>query len=194
MHSPPRPAPPWPVAATAVVFFVLAIAAPVAAAEPRLGASGSALPSALAPALENTLTNGLRYLVQPHGRGLGFSADIWAGTTFSHTTYKLDLPAGHAAEFGEALRVLREELGATYSPDGDVFYNPRHHGPGVAVVGLTFDPDRVSELTKRAIDIAGEIGRRGVTPEEKCVATNQRRLAASMLAQAELARLPPTAR
>jgi zinc protease len=125
-----------------------------------------------APALENTLTNGLRYVIQPHGAGLGrvsvrlvveagslderddergyahfvehmafngsrhfppgkvvgflqklgltFGADLWAGTSFTHTIYKLDLPAGHAAELGEALRVLRDFADGISFPANEV--------------------------------------------------------------------------
>jgi len=141
------------------LFVALAFVAALDAAE-RLGASPTVSPRPLAPAIENTLTNGLRYVIQPHGSGLGrvsvrlvvaagslderddelgyahfvehmafngsrhfppgkvieffqrlglgHGADLWAGTSFSHTIYKIDLPAGRAAELGEALKVLRD--------------------------------------------------------------------------------------
>ena len=40
--------------------------------------------------------------------GLAWGVDASADTSLTHTTYKLDLPAGRADQLGEALQVLRD--------------------------------------------------------------------------------------
>ncbi len=40
--------------------------------------------------------------------GLAWGVDANADTSFTHTTYKIDLPSGHADQFREALQILRD--------------------------------------------------------------------------------------
>jgi len=40
--------------------------------------------------------------------GMTWGADVNADTSFTRTLYKLDLPAGHGADLGEALQILRD--------------------------------------------------------------------------------------
>ncbi|MEO6246700.1 MAG: tetratricopeptide repeat protein, partial [Opitutaceae bacterium] len=63
-------------------------------------------------------------------------------------------------------RTLRQELGATYTPQGGLFAIPQHHAFEFASVALTFAPDRAPELARRAIELADELARDGVTAEE----------------------------
>jgi zinc protease len=64
--------------------------------------------------VEHMAFNGTRHY--PSGKlvdffqslGLGLGADLWAGTWVTHTTYKIDLPAGRSARLDEALEVLRD--------------------------------------------------------------------------------------
>jgi zinc protease len=61
---------------------------------------------------------------------------------------------------------LREELGATYAPNGDVNRNLLQRDFDYAWVQLTFEPKQVKTMIDRVIKVADELARRGLTKEE----------------------------
>jgi zinc protease len=63
-------------------------------------------------------------------------------------------------------KVLRQELGATYSPQGGLMQNDLQPGMACAMVALTFEPDSAAKFARRTIEIADELARRGVSEEE----------------------------
>jgi zinc protease len=67
----------------------------------------------------------------------------------------------------DRLRIrVREELGATYAPSGGIYrYGPQPDF-GYAWIELTFDPRQAERLGVLALNLADEVGRHGLTPEE----------------------------
>lgn len=63
-------------------------------------------------------------------------------------------------------KTLRQELGATYSPEGRLASRAKQRDFGYATIALTFDPARAEELSRRAIALADVLATGGVTPEE----------------------------
>lgn len=63
-------------------------------------------------------------------------------------------------------KTLRQELGATYSPEARLVRHAKQRAFGYATMALTFDPSRVEDFTRRAIAIADTLATGGVTPEE----------------------------
>lgn len=67
----------------------------------------------------------------------------------------------------DRLRIkLRQEMGATYSPEGRFRRAPAQRNFGYVAVTLTFDPTHAKDLAERAIRLADEFARAGATEEE----------------------------
>lgn len=90
----------------------------------------------------------------------------WAAPHFADLRRRAAL--GFACEVLEdrLQKILREDLGVTYSPTAGLGVEPRQRDFGYASVVLTFAPERADEFARRAVAIAAELARGGVTAEE----------------------------
>jgi zinc protease len=72
-----------------------------------------------------------------------------------------------AAALEDGLRVtLRQNLGATYAPSGGVFRAADQPDFGFISVDVTFDPSKAQKMAERAIKLADNLARHGLTKEE----------------------------
>ena len=104
------------------------------------------------------------------------TADLPASTTMSCVFWPVSLPDDpkHTAALTLAtdvlrdrlLKVMREYIGATYSPDARVHRDAIQRDFAFAAMINTFDPPRAQQLTEASIRLAAQIAQRGVTAEE----------------------------
>ncbi len=61
---------------------------------------------------------------------------------------------------------LREQLGVTYSPGSGIYRSTEQPNLGLALIELTFPPDRAQKLAESVMKLSDDFGRKGLTAEE----------------------------
>lgn len=144
------------------VAGTVAAAAATVGALPRRGSDAAAAAVALSFARKP-------YRKTVHLKGTDKAAALrigWpaADVADARVLYTLELAVDGVVE---RLRLrLREELGATYAPEGGVYRSADQPDFGYAWIDLTFDPAKATALGDRALGIADELARTGMTRDE----------------------------